>query len=122
LYVPAPQISHAIPLDGAVYPRRHIHAVSRELLADEKVLSGQGEQDVDELGVVEYVPASHGVHVDAPTVFENVPATQAAHSYVAPTVPEYFPGKQEMHVDAPTVSEYVPVTQNVHVDVPVVLE
>jgi hypothetical protein len=83
--------------------------------------------------VVGYVPASQGVHADAPAV-EYFPAPQVVHSdapavgYVpAPQgvhsdapVAEYFPAPQGVHVDAPTVSVYVPATQGVHVDAPVV--
>jgi hypothetical protein len=58
------------------------------------------------------LPVAHSVHIAAPVVSENLPASQSEH--VVAHVHEYLPGLQVLHVSDEGAAEYLPAQQGEH--------
>jgi len=113
--VPAGQISFAahVPPSAPVKPGLHRHSVTVLLAVGDAEFAGQSSHTG---APAEYLPASHGTHVDrdvAALADEDVPAPQLVHS-PSPCASLYVPGLQLAHVPLSCVKPAL----HVHSDCP----
>ena len=112
LYFPATHAAHGPPL-LPVKPPLHRHADTVLLAVGDSEFTGQSSHLE---ALTEYLPPSHGIHVDcdvAALVDENVPASQLVHS-PSPCASLYVPGLQLAHVPLSCVKPAL----HVHSDCP----